>query len=109
MATHRQRDGIIEVTYVTNIVDSSNKVIKRNVKGKSVVHIDDIRIVDFHYTNAGILDAKKCRIYHSDIGWMILLEQYQEIADLKSKGQLVVKGFKTKKELTQFKKLNKLK
>ncbi|HNQ20718.1 MAG TPA: hypothetical protein PKI46_06625 [Bacteroidales bacterium] len=103
MAQYRQRDGIIEVSYLINIMGDNNKIIKRNVKAKSIIHIEDIKIVDYQFTQQGVVDLKKCRIYHADTGWMVLNEKYDEISSYKFRQQAPVLGFQTKKQL----KLNK--
>ncbi len=105
MATYRQRDGIIEVTYLIDIIDSkTNKVIKRNIKGKSMLHVEDIKIVDYQFNQNGTVNDKKCRIYHGDTGWMVLNEKYEEISSYKYKQQPQVFGFQTKKQLKNIKK-----
>ena len=108
MAIYRQRDGIVEVNYLTSITDGKNKIIKRNVKGKSLLHIEDIRVVDYHYSPDGKPDMSKCRIYHSDNGWMILNESFNEIASYKYRQQPTIQGFQTKLQIKQNKKLKNL-
>lgn len=105
MAIYRQRDGIVEINYITSIHDSNNKIIKRNVKGKCLLHIEDIRVVDYHFDIKGKPDMTRCRIFHSDNGWMILNESFEEIASFKYRQQPTVNGFQNKLQIKQ----NKLK
>lgn len=94
MARLNRGGSSIEISYLVNLTNDKNKIIKKNVKGKSVVALDDIKIVDYYFDNDGKLDETKCRILHENYGWVILTESYEEISKLKMDGLTIeVKGF----------------
>lgn len=102
MARLNRGGSSIEISYLVNLTNDKNKIVKKNVRGKSVVALDDIKIVDYYFDNAGKLDETKCRILHENYGWVILTESYEEISKLKMDGLTVeVKGFtqQPKKEI----------
>lgn len=101
MATYRQRDGIIELNYITDIYSSDKKVIRKNVKGKCMVYIEDIKVIDYHYDLKGKIDPTKCRVLHSDNGWMVLNETYDELSKYKYSQQPTITGFQNKLQLKQ--------
>lgn len=90
--------NIIEVTYLVNIVGDDSKPIKKNVKAKMSIDIDDIRIVDYCHDKLGNLVNNKCKIYHHDIGWVMITESYKSINDLLITDHFTISGFQTKKE-----------
>lgn len=94
MARLNRGGSSIEISYLVNLTNDKNKIVKKNVRGKSVVALDDIKIVDYYFDNDGKLDETKCRILHENYGWVILTESYEEISKLKMDGLTVeVKGF----------------
>ena len=94
MARLNRGGSSIEISYIVNLTNDKNKIIKKNVKGKSVVALDDIKIVDYYFDNEGKLDLNKCRILHENYGWVILTETYEEISKYKMDGTtLEIKGF----------------
>ena len=94
MAVVKLGGGTVQVVYLTHITDENNKVLKRNVKGVVVMHLADIKIVDNFYDSDAKLVPNKCRIFHEDVGWMVLQEPYDEIVHLKMDGTIQVKGFR---------------
>ena len=94
MARLNRGGSSIEISYIVNLTNDKNKIIKKNVKGRSIVALDDIKIVDYYFDNNGKLDETKCRILHENYGWVILTETYEEISKYKMDGTtLEVKGF----------------
>ncbi len=94
MARLNRGGSSIEISYIVNLTNDKEKIIKKNVKGKSVVALDDIKIVDYYFDNEGKLDLNKCRILHENYGWVILTETYEEISKYKMDGTtLEIKGF----------------
>jgi len=94
MARLNRGGSSIEISYIVNLTNDKEKIIKKNVKGKSVVALDDIKIVDYYFDNDGKLDLNKCRILHENYGWVILTETYEEISRYKMDGTTVeIKGF----------------
>lgn len=94
MARLNRGGSSIEISYIVNLTNDKEKIIKKNVKGKSVVALDDIKIVDYYFDNDGKLDLNKCRILHENYGWVILTETYEEISKYKMDGTtLEIKGF----------------
>ena len=96
MAVIKLAGGTIQVRYLTTLTNEDNKVIKKNVKGITVLHLSDIKIVDNFYTEDGKVDLNKCRIFHEDIGWMVLQEPYNELVHLKMDGTMQVIGLRQK-------------
>lgn len=88
----------LEINYITKLLDGEGKTIKSKVKGKTVINIHDIRAVDYFYTDTGVLDKTKCRIFHQDLGWMSLVDPYDEIKNYKFKIEVPITGFQRKKE-----------
>ena len=85
----------IEVSYVTNLTGAKDKIIKRNAKGKSVIDLSDIKIVDYFFNNKGNPMMNRCRIYVENLGWMVLEEEYEEIKKYKMDGtEVQIQGFK---------------
>lgn len=93
MAVVKLGGGTIQVKYITHLTDENNKVIRRNVRGITVLHLSDIKIVDNYFTPDGKSDLNKCRIFHEDIGWMVLQEPYDELVHLKMDGTMRITGF----------------
>jgi hypothetical protein len=93
MAVVKLGGGTIQVRYITHLTTEDNKVIRRNVKGTTVLHLSDIKVVDNYFSQKGDLDLEKCRIFHEDLGWMVLQEPYNEMVHLKMDGTMQVKGF----------------
>jgi len=93
MAIVKLGGGTIQVKYITHLTDENNKVVKRNVKGITVLHLTDIKVVDNYFTPQGKPDLTKCRIFHEDIGWMVLQEPYEEMVHLKMDGTMRITGF----------------
>lgn len=96
MAVIKLGGGTIQVRYVTHLTTEDNKVIRKNVKGIAVLHLSDIKVVDNYFNPKGDLDMEKCRIFHEDIGWMVLQETYNEMVHLKMDGTMRVTGFQQK-------------
>ena len=95
MARLNRGGSSIEVSYLTNLTDSKEKIIKRNAKGKSVIDINDLKIVDYFFNNKGKPVLSKCRIYVDNVGWLVLEESYEEIKRYKMDGTTIeIKGFK---------------
>jgi cysteinyl-tRNA synthetase len=95
MARRNKGGYSIEVSYITNLTDAKEKVIKRNAKGKSVIDLSDIKIVDYFFNNKGNPMLNRCRIYVDNLGWMVLEEAYEEIMQYKMDGTDVqIQGFK---------------
>jgi hypothetical protein len=96
MAVIKLGGGTIQVKYLTTLTNEDNKVIKKNVKGICIIHLSDIKIVDNFFTEKGGIDNTKCRVFHEDIGWMVLQESYDELVHLKMDGTMQVVGFRQK-------------
>ncbi|MFO0089886.1 MAG: hypothetical protein ACK518_03710 [bacterium] len=97
----RQGGNTIYVRYSKNILNDEGKVIKKGLKGKMLMHVSDIRIVDYYYDKDYKIDPKKCTIFHQELGWTILHEPHEDIYQAKLDGAVVIKGFqqKTKKSI----------
>ncbi len=96
MATIRSRRDVIEVNYLTKVVDTKGKTIKGNIKAKSIIHLSDVSIVDYFYDSKGNRDLNKCRIFHNEMEWMVLNEKYEEMYNHKLDGTFQIVGFKQK-------------
>jgi hypothetical protein len=94
MAIVKLGGGTIQVRYITHLTGEKDKIIRRNVKGVTVMHLSDVKLVDNFFTDKGIIDLSRCRIFHEDIGWMVLQEPYDEMVHLKMDGTIRVTGFK---------------
>tara|TARA_R110000868_G_scaffold37331_1_gene132232 strand:+ start:7633 stop:7956 length:324 start_codon:yes stop_codon:yes gene_type:complete len=92
----RQGGNTIYVRYVKNIFNDEGKVIKKGLKGKMLMHVSDIRVVDYYYDKDYKIDPKKCSIFHQEIGWMILHEAHEDIYQAKLDGAIVITGFQQK-------------
>ena len=87
----------IEVSYLTNLTDAKDKVIKRNARGKSIIDINDLKIIDYFFNNKGEPMLNRCRIYVENVGWLVLEEPYEEMRKYKMDGTTVeITGFKQK-------------
>ena len=93
MAIVKLGGGTIQVRYITHLTGEKDKIIRRNVKGVTVLHLSDIKVVDNYFNPQGDLDNTKCRIFHEDIGWMVLQEPYEEMVHLKMDGTMRITGF----------------
>ena len=98
MAIIKLGGEIIKVSYLSNLTNETNKIIRRNVKSSIIMHLSNIMIVDNYYNLKGILESNKCRIYHEQLGWMILNEPFEEIQNIKMDGTIQIKGFQQKKK-----------
>ena len=95
MARLNRGGSSIEVSYLTNLTDAKEKIIKRNAKGKSVIDINDLKIIDYFFNNKGEPVLNRCRIYVENIGWLVLEEPYEEMRSYKMDGTTVqITGFK---------------
>ena len=101
----RQGGNTIYVRYVKNISNDEGKIIKKNLKGKMLMHVSDIRVVDYYYDKDYKVDPSKCTIFHQELGWMVLHESHEDIYQAKLDGAVVIKGFqqKPKKRKTTYK------
>jgi hypothetical protein len=96
----RQGGNTIYVRYSRDIVDAvSGKILKKGLKGKMLLHVSDIRVVDYFYDKNYQPVPKKCSIFHHDLGWMVLCEPHDAIYNAKLDGAVVVKGFQQKQKL----------
>lgn len=93
MAVIKQGGNTIKVSYITDLTGADNKLIKRNVKGNMVINLTDIMAVDVYYNSKAQIEPAKCRIFHEQLGWMILNESFEEISHFKMDGTIQVKGF----------------
>lgn len=98
MAVIKQGGNTIKVVYITDLTGPDNKVLKKNVKGTLVMNLTDILVVDVYYNNKVQIDPAKCRIFHEQLGWMILNESFEDISHLKMDGTIQVKGFTQRKK-----------
>jgi hypothetical protein len=95
MARLNRGGSSIEVSYLTNLTDAKEKIIKRNAKGKSVIDINDLKIIDYFFNNKGEPMLNRCRIYVENVGWLVLEESYEEMRSYKMDGTTVqITGFK---------------
>lgn len=93
MAIVKLGGGTIQVRYITHLTGEKDKIIRRNVKGVTVMHLSDIKVVDNYFSPKGDVDITKCRIFHEDLGWMVLQEPYDEMVHLKMDGTIKITGF----------------
>lgn len=104
----RQGGNTIYVRYVKNISNDEGKIIKKGLKGKMLMHVSDIRVVDYYYDSNYKIDPNKCTIFHQELGWMVLHEAHEDIYQAKLDGAIVIKGFQQKpKRKTQINKTKK--
>jgi hypothetical protein len=97
MARLNRGGSSIEVSYLTNLTDAKEKVIKRNARGKSVIDINDLKIIDYFFNNKGEPMLNRCRVYVEKVGWLVLEESYEEMRSYKMDGTTVqITGFKQK-------------
>ena len=97
MARLNRGGSSIEVSYLTNLTDSKDKIIKRNAKGKSIIDINDLKIIDYFFNNKGEPVLNRCRIYVENVGWLVLEEPYEEMRKYKMDGTTIeIRGFKQK-------------
>jgi hypothetical protein len=106
MAIIKQGGGTVKVMYVSDLTNSKGKTIKKNVKGFIVMHIADIMAIDVYYDNKLMLNHNKCRIFHEQLGWLVLNEPFDEMAHIKMDGTIQVKGFVQKKKKINNTKIN---
>lgn len=69
----------IEVDYTFTLTDSKGKIIQKAVKSKSIINIKDIGAVEYYFNNKGVRVKNKCKIFHTDLGWLVLDELYEEM------------------------------
>ena len=87
----------IEVSYLTNLTDSKDKIVKRNARGKSIIDINDLKIIDYFFNNKGEPMLNRCRIFVENVGWLVLEESYEEMRNYKMDGTTIeITGFKQK-------------
>ena len=87
----------IEVSYLTNLTNAKEKVIKRSARGKSVIDINDLKIIDYFFNNKGEPMLNRCRVYVENVGWLVLEEPYEEMRSYKMDGTTIqITGFKQK-------------
>ena len=96
MAIVKQGGGTVQVKYITDLTNSDNKVLKKNVKGQVTMHLGDIKVVDNFFTASGQVDPDKCKIFHEQLGWMVLNESFEYMSHLKMDGTVQVQGFRQK-------------
>jgi hypothetical protein len=97
MARLNRGGSSIEVSYLTNLTDSKEKIIKRNARGKSIIDINDLKIIDYFFNNKGEPMLNRCRIFVENVGWLVLEESYEEIRRYKMDGTTIeITGFKQK-------------
>lgn len=92
----------IELSYSINLIegpDDKPKVVKRNLKVKKLVNVNDIKNPTQVFNNSGKILKNKCKIFLKDEGELVIDKSYEEIRDLISKNQFEPKqqiGFKIK-------------
>lgn len=72
----------IEIDYTFTLTDSKGKIIQKAVKSKSIIDIADIKAVEYYFNNKAVRMKNKCKIFHTDLGWLILDEPYEEMRKL---------------------------
>lgn len=72
----------IEVDYTFTLTDSKGKIIQKAVKSKSIINIKDISAVEYYFSNKGVKVKNKCKIFHADLGWLVLDETYEEMREI---------------------------
>lgn len=105
MDTLRKNGSLIELNYITFLMSSDDKVIKKNVKAKIVCDLNDIKVIDTYYNIHGVEESTKCKVYHETLGWLVLNEPYNKMQHLKMPGSFTISGFQRKKERLKTKKI----
>jgi len=91
-----QASSKIEVIYKSNLVDTNDNIIKRNVVHKLLIDKRDILSIKTTYNSKGILNTNKCSVLINEMGWFIVEKPYQELKEIIEDGTFTVKGFKQK-------------
>lgn len=90
----------IEVISVSSIYTEPNaqgkqKLIKSGILTKLSVYLDDIQAHEETFNNSGKLQKNMCKIYHRQIGPIVIKETYDNISKLKQSRIIHTKaGFK---------------
>lgn len=73
--------------------EGTQKILKRSVLYKEQIDTEHIKSVGWVYKKSGILDLKRCRINHADLGSIIVEHSFDYISDLRKNNRVVIKGF----------------
>lgn len=98
MAEINKAGGTILVKYISTLTDTNEKIIRRKVRGKMLLELADLKIVDTYFDTKGKEHPDKCKVYHAQIGWLYLNEPFDEINKLKMDGTVHIAGFQQKKK-----------
>lgn len=83
----------IEVNYLTPIVNDKGRSLKKTVLRRGVLLLSSILIMDENFDSKGNLVEGTCRVYYENLGWLVLEEDYDEMARYKMGQANTVIGF----------------
>jgi hypothetical protein len=88
------KDGTsLEITWETPLIGAKGRMLKKIVKRKSTINLNDVMVIDQHFDSKGKLLPDQCRIYYSGLGWLVANETYEEMSNYKLGHQTTIKGF----------------
>ena len=77
------------------------QIIKKSVLYTEQIDTESIKSVGHVYNNKGMLDLKRCRITHEQLGQITIEHSYQYISELLHDPRIIVRGFKSKLQRKQ--------
>lgn len=80
----------IELSYTIHLIEGPEdnpKVIKRNLKVKKLVNVNDIKNPTQVFNDSGKILKNRCKIFLKDEGELVVNKSYEEIKELITKGQ----------------------
>lgn len=85
-----EKDEYVEFTMSSNLYSEADahgktKLIKKNILTRISVYIDDIQAHEHVFDSKGKVLTSYCRIYHINIGPLVLKHSYKYISDIKKK------------------------
>lgn len=93
MATLGKDLDSIEVSYLTPVISEKGRTLKKTVLRKGVLLLSSILIMDENFDSKGNLVEGTCRVYYENLGWLVLEEDYDEMAKYKMGQANTVIGF----------------
>jgi hypothetical protein len=87
----------IEVEYTFTLTDSKGKIIQKALKSKSIINIKDLGAVEYYFNNKGTRMKNKCKVFHADLGWLVLDENYEDLREIYFNSPVI--GFKQKQKI----------
>lgn len=100
-AIELNKNSYIELVALSNLYSEPDKndtqrLLKTNIQTRLSLYIDDIQAHEEYFDSKGKISKSMCKIYHRNIGPLVVNKSYDYISKLKQDQQSNLIGFKHK-------------